>query len=140
MPASPQPSDLLPPTAPSSQAQAPLSPAMSPSVSSSTASNPITNPAMALPNLSIIKERKESVKTAEGGRAMSESEEEVDDYEGDEEEEEEEDFDDEDGEIRRKVNEERVVRSGYLEKKGEKRKVCAFPSSGQGRSELPGTT
>lgn len=53
---------------------------------------------------------------------MSESDE-ADDGEDDEDEEEDGFGDDEDDEMRRKLDEERVIRSGYLDKKGEKRKV-----------------
>lgn len=54
---------------------------------------------------------------------MSESDE-ADDGEDEDEDEEEDGFGvDEDDEMRRKLDEERVIRSGYLDKKGEKRKV-----------------
>jgi hypothetical protein len=53
---------------------------------------------------------------------MSESDE-ADEGEDEDEDEEEDGFGDEDDEMRRKLDEERVIRSGYLDKKGEKRKV-----------------
>lgn len=65
-----------------------------------------------------------------GVRTFSDSENELD-YEAEDEEDEEEDDDEgeegeEDGEMRRKVEGERVLKSGYLEKKGEKRKVSTY--------------